>query len=183
MYSVMTNPARAVGQSRHAAASGTTSRMAVRRPVVSVRASSSQAEGDRPAADKVALSGLLAAAMLVTSAGGPALAASYKPNTVYNNTDFVVEAHFNYKQDASCTTPTDVGKVQPGFMLTFPRGRGSCTVNEMTAVAFNPAANSKSPVATVHWKPSDPNSQSSSKWAVLQMRNQTPSIQVVHIMD
>jgi hypothetical protein len=44
-----------------------------------------------------ALSGLLAAAMLVTSSG-PALAASYKPNTVYNNTDFVVEAHFNYKQ-------------------------------------------------------------------------------------
>jgi hypothetical protein len=59
--------------------------------------------------------------------------------------------------------------VQPGFMLTFPRGRGSCAVNEMTAVAFNPAASSKSPVATVHWKPSDPNSQSSSKWAVLQV--------------
>lgn len=77
---------------------------------------------------------------------------------------------FRCCQDASCTTPADVGKVQPGFMLTFPRGRGSCAVNEMTAVAFNQSGTSKSPVATVHWKPSDPNSQSSSKWAVLQVR-------------
>jgi len=155
---------------------------------LAVRASKQQHAAAKP----LALGACVAAAVLgaLGPPGLPALAAAtsstpdYGPWSFYNMTQYQVDLFLVYDDDGTCWAGDD-GTTNPGFKFTSPTDRGSCKINRVVATAFKTYTPGGKPkvVDEVIWVPTDPDSQKYSEWVVLQVQNENPSIQVVHIID